>query len=88
LIAAVLVLGCRDTGADQARHRTAAERVALDTTGRAWRHTVAVDSVRLRGDTVIVWVSPSNWMATDEPNAGVHVVPDARIVRIQWIHGG
>jgi hypothetical protein len=88
LIAASLVIGCRDTAADQARQRAAAERVALDMTGRAWNHSVAVDSFLTRGDTAIVWVSPSDWMATDEPNAGVHVVPGARIVRIQWIYGG
>src|SRR5688500_14535411 len=88
LITAALTIGCRDTEADRARERAAAERIALDTTGRAWRHTVAVDSVLARGDTTIVWVSPSNWMATDEPSAGVHVAPGTRIVRIQWIYGG
>ena len=88
LIVVTLVIACRDTAAEQAQERAAAERVALDTTGRAWNQTVSVDSVLTRGDTSVVWVSPSNWMATDEPNAGVHVVPGARIVRIQWIYGG
>ena len=84
----MILAGCRDTATEDARERAAAERVALDTTGRAWRHTVGVDSLRTRGDTTIVWVSPTNWMATDEPQAGIYVVPGARIARIQWVHGG
>jgi hypothetical protein len=49
---------------------------------------VGVDSVRTRGDTATVWVSPRNWMATDAPQAGVRVLPDGRVAAIQWILGG
>jgi hypothetical protein len=70
------------------RRRAEAERVARDTVGRAWRHTVGVDSVLARGDTTIVWISPTNWMATDAPQAGVRVGPAGRVVAIQWVNGG
>jgi hypothetical protein len=53
-----------------------------------WHHTVGVDSVQSRGDTAIVWISPTNWMATDAPRAGVRVGPAGRVVAIQWINGG
>ena len=68
--------------------RSHAERVAQDTARRAWRHEVGVDSVRQRGDTTIVWVSPRQWMATDAPQAGVRVVPNGRVVSVHWVMGG
>ena len=64
------------------------ERVALDSVGRAWKHSVGVDSVRQHGDTTVVWVSPTNWMATDAPQAGVLVGADGKIISIKWIFGG
>jgi hypothetical protein len=70
------------------RRRAEAEQVARDTVARAWRHTVGVDSVLARGDTTIVWISPTNWMATDAPQAGVRVGPEGRVFAIQWIYGG
>jgi hypothetical protein len=70
------------------RRRAEAERVAQDTVSRAWRHTVGVDSVLARGDTTIVWISPTNWMATDAPQAGVRVGPTGRVLAIQWVYGG
>lgn len=70
------------------RERAVAEQVARDTAMRAWRHEVGVDSVRVRGDTTLVWVSPRNWMATDAPQAGVRVMPGGRVLSIQWIMGG
>ena len=76
--------GCGQPGPS----RAVAERLAMDSVSRTWNHPVGVDSVRLRADTTIVWVSPRNWMATDAPQAGVHVAPNARIARIQWIFGG
>lgn len=66
----------------------AATAAAQDTARRQWRHEVGVDSVQSRGDTLVVWVSPRQWMATDAPQAGVRVVPVGRIVEIQWIMGG
>jgi hypothetical protein len=73
---------------DQQRDRAAARAVARDTAAHAWRHEVDVDSVRLRGDTTVVWVSPRNWMATDAPQAGVRVMPRGRVVGVEWIMGG
>ena len=71
-------------GAQRARM----EQIAQDTASRAWKHVVGVDSVRMRGDTTVVWVSPRNWQATDAPQAGVHLTPDGRIAAVQWIMGG
>jgi hypothetical protein len=72
----------------QPRPGATAERVALDTVGRAWHHAAGVDSVRQQAETTVVWVSPRNWMGTDAPQAGVHVDPRGRIVAVQWIYGG
>ena len=88
LIASVMLAACGDREAEAQRERVTAERVAQDTASRAWRHTVGVDSLRMRGDTVVVWVSPRNWAATDAPQAGVSVAPGGRIVHIRWILGG
>lgn len=68
--------------------RASAERAAQDTVRRAWRHEVGVDSVRQRGDTTIVWVSPRKWMATDAPQAGVSVGPTGQVVSVHWVLGG
>ena len=68
--------------------RARIERIAQDTASRAWKHAVGVDSVRTRGDTTVVWVSPRDWRATDAPQAGVRVMRDGRIAAIQWIMGG
>ena len=68
--------------------RARIERIAQDTASRAWTHAVGVDSVRMRGDTTVVWVSPRDWRATDAPQAGVRVMRDGRIAAIQWIMGG
>ena len=70
------------------RRRAEAERIAQDTVARAWRHAVGVDSVMTRGDTTIVWLSPTNWLATDAPQAGVRVGPGGRVLAIHWVHGG
>lgn len=88
LIGVAAGAGCRDQAAEQAGLRATAERVAQDTASHAWRHAVGVDSVRMRGDTATVWVSPRDWMATDAPQAGVRVTPDGRVAAIQWILGG
>jgi hypothetical protein len=84
-LAALFMLSACDTAHAPRAHP---ERVALDSVGRAWKHTVGVDSVRQRGDTTVVWVSPTNWMATDAPQAGVHVGPEGKIINIEWIFGG
>jgi hypothetical protein len=86
IVAVVMIVltGCQSAGGE----RAVAERVAQDTARRAWRHDVGIDSVRQRGDTTLVWVSPRNWMATDAPQAGVRVGPRGRVVSIQWILGG
>ena len=76
--------GCASTESP----RALAERVAQGTAARAWRHEVDVDSIRLRANTTIVWVSPRNWMATDAPQAGVRVAPGGRVVAVQWVLGG
>jgi hypothetical protein len=89
-------VGCRPSTADgereQEREREGDRAVALaaaqDTARRQWRHEVGVDSVQMRGDTTVVWVSPRNWMATDAPQAGVRVLPRGRVAGIQWILGG
>ena len=79
---------CTGDAAAGSDFRVRAERIAEDTTARAWRHAVGVDSVRMRGDTTVVWVSPRNWQATDAPQAGVHVTPSEQISTIQWVMGG
>jgi hypothetical protein len=68
--------------------RVVAERVAQDTASRAWHHAVGVDSVCMRGDTAIVWVSPRDWRATDAPQAGVWVTPHGAVAAVQWVLGG
>ena len=88
LTACVALAACPNEEAERAQARAVAERVAQDTAGRAWSHRVGVDSVLSRSDTLIVWVSPRDWMATDAPQAGVRVGPDGRVKAIQWVHGG
>src|SRR5215207_5843907 len=88
LAAVTIVAACEDRAPERAQFRAVAERVAQDTAARAWQHAVGVDSVRMRGDTATVWVSPRNWMATDAPQAGVRVLPDGRVADIEWILGG
>ena len=88
LIGLTLVLGCRAQARVATEDRALALTAAQDTVRRQWRHEVGVDSVQVRGDTTVVWVSPRNWMATDAPQAGVRVLPRGRIVAIQWIMGG
>ena len=88
LLLPLAIVACAPAAPSPSEFRARAERVAQDTASRAWRHEVGVDSVRMHGDTAVVWVSPRKWMATDAPQAGVHVAPDARIVAIQWISGG
>ena len=82
--ALVAILGCNSAE----RRRAVAEQVAKDTVAKVWHHSVGVDSVLPRGDTTIVWISPTNWMATDAPQAGVRVGPAGRVLGIQWILGG
>jgi hypothetical protein len=77
----------RQPPADGAQ-RARLERIAQDTVSRAWKHAAGVDSVRVHGDTTVVWVSPRDWRATDAPQAGVRVMRDGRIAAIQWIMGG
>ena len=86
--AAAMGLGCGTSSRDAKRDEAAALAAAQDTAARQWKHEVGVDSVQTRSDTTIVWVSPRNWLATDAPQAGVKVLPTARIVGIQWIMGG
>ena len=88
LLTPFVIVACARSAPSAGAFRALAERVAQDTASRAWRHEVGVDSVRMHGDTAVVWVSPRKWMATDAPQASVHVAPDARIVAIQWIMGG
>jgi hypothetical protein len=88
LIGLTLVFACRARPSDATDNRTAAVTAAQDTARRQWQHEVGVDSVQVRGDTTVVWVSPTNWMATDAPQAGVRVLPRGRIVSVQWIMGG
>ena len=79
---------CAGDASQESGFRVRAERIAQDTAARAWRHAVGVDSVRMRGDTAVVWVSPRNWQATDAPQAGVYVTPSEQISTIQWVLGG
>ena len=88
LVALLAITACARGALTSAELRARAEVVARDTASHAWRHDVGVDSVRMRNDTAVVWVSPRKWMATDAPQAGVRVGPDGRIVAIQWIMGG
>jgi hypothetical protein len=83
-----VVLGCQASAGDQERDRVVALASAQDTARHQWQHEVEVDSVQMRGDTTIVWVSPRNWMATDAPQAGVRVLPRGRVVGVLWIMGG
>jgi hypothetical protein len=85
---ATALAACRGEETVPSPARLVAEQVAKDTASRAWRHLVGVDSVRMRGDTAVVWVSPRNWRATDAPQAGVHVTPDGRVAAVQWVLGG
>ena len=66
----------------------AAARAALDTLVRLGRRDYVADSLVRRGDTLAVWTSPSEWMATDEPHAVVDIVPPARVVAVRHILGG
>jgi hypothetical protein len=88
LLLPLVIAACTRGAPPSSAFRARAERVAQDTASRAWRHAVGVDSVRMRGDTAVVWVSPRKWMATDAPQAGVHVAPDEHVAVIQWIMGG
>jgi hypothetical protein len=88
LVVMFAITACARGALTSAEFRARAEVVARDTASHARRHEVGVDSVRMRKDTAVVWVSPRNWMATDAPQAGVRVGPDGRIVAIQWIMGG
>jgi hypothetical protein len=83
-----VALGCESSARAVERERAIARTAAQDTATHQWRHEVGVDSVQMRGDTTIVWVSPRNWMATDAPQAVVHVVPGGRVTGVQWIMGG
>jgi hypothetical protein len=88
LLGLTLALGCGTQARVPIEDRTVALTAAQDTARHQWHHEVGVDSVQVRGDTTVVWVSPRNWMATDAPQAGVRVLPRGRIVAIQWILGG
>jgi hypothetical protein len=81
-------LGCGSSAREDERERAIALATAQDTVRHQWQHEVGVDSVQLRGDTTVVWVSPRNWMATDAPQAAVRVIPGGRVVGVQWIMGG
>jgi hypothetical protein len=88
MLALMFALGCGEQGSDPTKDRTLALTAAQDTARRQWQHEVGVDSVQVRGDTTVVWVSPRNWMATDAPQAVVMTLPRGRIAGIQWIMGG
>ena len=88
LLFATTSLACAGKPPADGAQRARLERIAQDTASRAWKHAVGVDSVRTRGDTTVVWVSPRDWRATDAPQAGVRVMRDGRIAAIQWIMGG
>jgi len=88
LLFATTSLACAGKPPADGAQRARLERIAQDTASRAWRHAVGVDSVRMHGDTAVVWVSPRDWRATDAPQAAVRVTPDGRIAAIQWIMGG
>src|SRR3981081_541757 len=87
-ISLFLSVGCRPPARHPNGDRAVACKTAQDTASRQWQHEVGVDSVQMRGDTTVVWVSPRNWMATDAPQAGVRVLPRGRVVGVQWIRGG
>lgn len=88
LLGLAFALGCRAESRVHAQEQAVAMNAAQDTVRHQWHHEVGVDSVQVRGDTTVVWVSPRNWMATDAPQAGVRVLPRGRIVAIRWIMGG
>ena len=88
VIGLALGVGCQPSAGNSAQNRALALTAALDTARHQWQHEVGVDSVQMRGDTAVVWVSPRNWMATDAPQAGVRVLPRGRVVGVQWIMGG
>ena len=89
VVAACVIVsaGCQSAKVNEG-DRAAALKAATDTAAATWKHSVGADSVRTRGDTVVVYVSPTQWMATDAPQAVVHVLPRGRIVKVQWILGG
>jgi hypothetical protein len=87
-IGIALSTGCRSHSGALAKDRTLALTAAQDAARRQWKHEVGVDSVQVRADTTVVWVSPRNWMATDAPQAAVRVLPRGRVVGVQWIMGG
>ena len=66
----------------------AAVRAALDTLGRLGALDYVADSLVRHGDTLAVWTSPREWMATDEPHSVVDIVPPARVVAVRHILGG
>jgi hypothetical protein len=88
LVVAASATACRGEEPVSSLARRVAERVAQDTAARAWQHAVGVDSVRMRSDTTLVWVSPRHWQATDAPQAGVRVTPEGRVAAVQWVLGG
>jgi hypothetical protein len=88
LLLATTTLACAGKPQADGAQRARIERIAQDTASREWKHAVGVDSVRMRGDTTVVWVPPRDWRATDAPQAGVRVMRDGRIAAIQWIMGG
>jgi hypothetical protein len=91
LVRAVLLsvsAACASERPPDGAKRVEVQQIALDTASRAWNHAAGVDSVRMHGDTAVVWVSPRDWQATDAPQAGVRVTPDGRITAIQWVMGG
>jgi hypothetical protein len=87
-ISLFLSVGCPPSARDPERDRAVALKAAQDTASHQWHHEVGVDSVQMRGDTTVVWVSPRNWMATDAPQARVRILSPGRVVGIQWILGG
>jgi hypothetical protein len=87
-ISLFLSVGCRPSARDPKGDRAVALKTAQDTASRQWQHEVGVDSVQMRGDTTVVWVSPRNWMATDAPRARVRILSGGHVAGIQWIMGG
>lgn len=83
-----LAVACANQPPSDGARRARIEQVAVDTASRAWQHAAGVDSVRMRGDTAEVYVTPRDWRATDPPAATVHVMPDGRITTIKWVMGG
>jgi hypothetical protein len=87
VIALALIAACKSSERDSKRDQSVALAAAQDTASKQWKHEVGVDSIQMRGDTSVVWVSPRNWQATDAPQAVVRVL-DGRIVVVHWIMGG